>query len=184
MNSVLAIVLTSSVVSAVMSALFAEITRRGTEKALRNEVAQATARALEEYVRQCEWAILDISDALMLAKDHGDQNIDSVELPNFSLPSSVGFHRLEAVWKDRVGGFPERIKSRERYLKNQFRLTEDSLDYYQRAQVALANVGLEAFELAVELRSSHALPLQHAKDECDSALKCFKSIREEQSAQG
>lgn len=179
MESVLTIVLTSSVISSVVSGLIAAFTQRSTEKQLRNGAAQATARSLEEYVRQCELAILDISDVLMLANDHGDETVVSVDFPTFSLHSALGLDRLEAVWKDRVGGFPEKTTSRERFLETQFRLAEDALDYYQRARVALANVGLEAFELAVELRNSHALPLEHAKEECDSALKCFKSIREE-----
>lgn len=179
MDSILQVVLTSSVVSAGLSTGIAIFLKHVVERRQEAYAAQILARELEAYVRACAREIKATDAATDRAVRVGNyEPLDSRDLPaaNFQL---VGIDRLDPIWRDRIASFPERVAEKKRWLAAQWP-DEDRMDYMDLLQDAEAELGRAAYRLAAELRQARKLPTTIAAEECRAALDTFADIEKRQ----
>ena len=178
MDPILQAVLASSVVSTGISVMFSAVTNCRTETRQKNTAAQMLARQLEGYAKKCGTAIETVDIAVETAQrrhSYDPLNKCSVPDPDFDLTE---LNRLDATWRDRIAAFPDAVAAEKRSLAAQWQ-HEDPFDFMDLMQEVEAELGQSAFILAEKLRKYHALPTEHAAQECGDALNIFSNVRDQ-----
>ncbi|WOI47685.1 hypothetical protein [Acidovorax sp. BLS4] len=177
-DSIWQVVLTSSVVSAGLSTGIGLISKLFVEQRQRRATAQMIARELEAYAKKCATEIRRTDAAVEYAiRSHDIEPIDSLELPEAKL-ILIGLDQLKPTWRDRIASFPAKVAEKSESLRAQWR-HEDSMDYADLLKEAEAELGQDAFNLALDVRTAHKLPVELARRECQAALARFAAVTEE-----
>lgn len=175
------IVLTSSAVSAVGSALIGEGFRRRSARRAENAVAQIVARALEAYTRLCADAIAETDIAIEeLYEGRGGPSLARLTFPQFQA-ITMELDALEPMWRDEISGFPAVTAAIDRKTHQAWKDTDDEHDFMHLLQEYQAEAGQAAFDLAKRLRVAHELPLEYAQTECQDALVVLTATAEQKA---